>query len=97
VASAFAAAGQVDKAERVAREAEEAAHAVGDARQQEALLRIAECYELTNSQFSTSQARQLCGIVLTGSSWRKALPLAGRLEPESLVKAKAALTSSYQG
>jgi hypothetical protein len=96
VASALAIAGQMGGAERVARDAEAAAHAAGAARQQEALLRVAECYDRVNSQFSIPQARRLCAIVLTGPSWHKALPLAGRLEPEGLVKVKAVLTSDFQ-
>jgi hypothetical protein len=94
VASALVAVGRVDEAERIARDAEEAAHAFGDARQLEALLRIAECYDRSNSQFSMAQARRLCGVVLTGSSWHKALPLADRLDPELLAKAKTVLTAS---
>ena len=80
---AYATAGQIRLVKRIAETAQHTAFSIVDPDQQaSALVRLAEEYTHINSEEYMLAAHKICGLVLTGPAWRRALFLIGNLDAQ---------------
>jgi hypothetical protein len=88
----YATADQMYMAKMVAETAQHTALEIADPGQQaSALARLAEEYIKIDSEDSLMTAHKLCGLVLTGPGWRRALLPVGKLDAQCLITAVDAL------